>query len=82
MTHIFSLSNEKLHVSDFSLKALIKTFIQHCEYHGIGANEYVLTEFKASHDGVRGAWEEKTEQFVWVDPVEGFDAIYEALKNV
>lgn len=82
MTHIFSLSNERVHVADFSLKALIKTFIQHCEHHEIGADEYTLTEFKASHDQIRGSWEEKSDQRVWVDPSEGFDAIYEALKNV
>lgn len=82
MTHIFSFSNHHLTVSDFTLKSLIKGFLTHCEHHDIGAQMYIMTEFKASHDQLTGYWEEKHECSVWIDPSEGFDAIYEALKNV
>lgn len=80
MTHIFSLTSEQVHVSDFTLKALIKAFLLHCRVHDIEAGQFTLIEYKASHDQNRGAWEEKSEQTVWIDPVEDFDAIYEALK--
>lgn len=82
MTHIFSLSNEKVHVSDFTLKALVHAFLLHCQTHDIPAGFYVLTEYKASHDPQRGEWEEKNETGVWIDPVEDFDVIYEVLRNV
>lgn len=80
MTHIFSLSNDDVHVSDFSLKALIHAFLMHCNAHDIPAGQFVLTEYKASHDQQRGEWEEKSETNVWIDPVEDFDVIYKALK--
>lgn len=81
MTLIFSLSNSKLTISDFTLKALVRAFLIHCEYHGIEANEYTFSEFSAGHkDGE--SWKEKAEYTVWIDPTEGFDAIYEALKHV
>lgn len=82
MTLIFSLSNSSVTVSDFTLKALVRTFLIHCDFHNIGANEYTFSKLKASHDEERGAWKEKSENRVWIDPEEGFDAIYEVLKNV
>lgn len=80
MTHIWTIKNELCTVSNFSLKSVIKSFLLHAETHDIKAGMFMLVEFKASHDQDRGAWEEKLEESVWIDPTEGFDDIYKALK--
>lgn len=81
MTHIWSITGNNVHVSDFSLKSVINVFLLHTDMHDIQAGYFTLTEFKASHDHC-GPWEEKKSYEFWIDPIEGFDAIYEAMKNV
>ncbi len=82
MTHIWSISGNNVHASDFSLKAVIKVFLLHADLHDVQAGHFTLTEFKASHDQLTGYWEETKSYDFWIDPIEGFDAIYEAMKNV
>lgn len=80
MTRMWTIRNEYLTCSDFTLKDCIKGFLLFSDRHGIKPGMFELISFKASHDEHRGAWEETETESVWIDQDEGLSAIYEALK--
>lgn len=80
MTLIYSLVSDKLHVSGFTLRDLLNSFLMHCEHHDIKADMYTFRTVKASHDQSRGEWSELKEEQIWIDPEEDPIYILEALK--